>query len=160
MQNNRLHPIIFDVAMIIKDNLLFMLPEAKRKNIHISAECNGSIPVFADIEMINLVIRNLLANAIKFTPDKGEIIVTYQANSKFAIVKIKDTGVGMSEVVQQKILDKEIFTTLGTNKEKGTGLGLLFCQEFISLNGGFFGIYSEAGKGSEFTFSIPLQIKL
>ncbi len=160
MQNNRLHPVYFDVSKLIADNLLLLLPEAKRKQINLTAMSSDSIPVFADKEMINLVIRNLIANAIKFTPQEGEIKVSCQANVKFAIVKIKDTGVGVSEVVRQKILDKEIFTTLGTNKEKGTGLGLLFCQEFISLNGGFFGIYSEAGKGSEFIFSIPLQTKL
>lgn len=157
MQNTQLHPVYFDVVALIQDNVLHLLPEAKRKNIHLNTETSSSIPVFADIEMINLVIRNLIANAIKFTLPQGEINLSYQITGKFALIKIKDNGVGISKEAQDKILNKEIFTTLGTNKEKGTGLGLLFCQEFISLNGGFFGIHSQEGRGSEFIFSIPLQ---
>jgi signal transduction histidine kinase len=157
MHHNRLVPNFFCIQKTIKNNVEIFAPEAKRKNITLEAIESNLISVFADEEMIGLVIRNLIANAIKFTPPGGYISVAYQESNRFAIVKVKDNGIGMSKVTQQKILDKEIFTTLGTDKEKDTGLGLSFCQEFIALNGGSLWIDSEVGKGSEFNFNIPLD---
>ena len=114
-----------------------------------------SIKAFADKNMINTVIRNLITNAIKFT-EKGIIDIDTEQNSTHIIVKIKDSGVGIR---QDKL--KELFniasskSTAGTRGETGTGLGLILCKEFILKNNGSIDVESEEGKGSTFSFTLP-----
>jgi len=105
--------------------------------------------------MIELVIRNLLSNAIKYTPDYGKIeIYTINNESSFAL-SITDSGMGMDEDRLKILFTKNIKSTLGTNKETGTGLGLQLCKEFIELHKGELLVNSKKGVGTTFTFSIP-----
>ena len=107
------------------------------------------------IFMINTILRNLLANAIKFTPQLGKIFVSLAKNDEFYEVSIKDNGIGIAEENIHKLfrIDSK-FTTLGTEKERGTGLGLILCKEFVEKHGGRIWAKSELGKGSTFIFSL------
>jgi signal transduction histidine kinase len=111
---------------------------------------------YGDSNTVNLVIRNLLTNAIKFTNDGGEITLTAQDQGKDWLVSVSDNGIGMTHEIQSKLFDKiNPYSTRGTANEKGTGLGLLLCKEFIEKNGGRIWVESEETKGSTFWFTLP-----
>ena len=107
--------------------------------------------------MISLVVRNLVSNALKFTRAGGTVQVQTGKSGEFAWVKVKDTGVGIPEEDLGKLFRVDsYFTSRGTGKEEGTGLGLLLCKECVEKNGGNISVESEPGKGSTFSFSVPL----
>ena len=106
--------------------------------------------------MINLVLRNLLSNAVKFTPENGTIAIGVNETSSCAEVFVTDTGLGISHEAMQQISRNDYFSTNGTAKEPGTGLGLMLCKEFLLKNGSQLFIESEPGKGSRFSFSLPI----
>ena len=109
----------------------------------------------ADRNMTNAVLRNLLSNALKFTPRKGKIEVSCVETEKFLTISVKDNGLGMSESMVKKLFEKNSFTsTYGTEQEKGTGIGLVICKEFVNKNGGELWVESRIGKGSIFSFSL------
>lgn len=132
--------------------------QAERKNIQILSTITGEAIVNGDRNMINTILRNLLANAIKFTPQFGKIFVSLAKNDEFYEVSIKDNGIGIAEENIHKLfrIDSK-FTTLGTEKERGTGLGLILCKEFVEKHGGKIWTKSELGKGSTFIFSLDHQ---
>ena len=106
--------------------------------------------------MLRFIIRNLVSNAIKFTPVGKKITLTAYKNFGSIKVEIIDTGVGMSEEDLKKLFRIDVqFTTRGTMNEKGTGLGLIICKDFVEKNGGKIKVESTEGKGSCFSFTIP-----
>jgi signal transduction histidine kinase len=107
--------------------------------------------------MINLVFRNLLLNGIKFTDNGGTIKVSAVAEGDAIKVSVADNGVGIAPEIQKVLFDKTTgYSTRGTANEKGTGLGLILCKEFIERNGGKIWLESEVGKGSIFYVTIPV----
>lgn len=131
---------------------------AELKKISIRLETPSKLDVHADIDMIKTVIRNLLSNAIKFSNEETEILVTVQEQEGMAVVSVKDSGCGIDEENQKKLLHTDThFSTFGTNNEEGFGLGLLLCQDFVIKNGGRLWFTSAKGEGSTFSFSIPLK---
>lgn len=131
---------------------------AELKKISIRLETPSKLEVYADIDMIKTVIRNLLSNAIKFSNEETEILVTVQEQEGMAVVSVKDSGCGIDEENQKKLLHTDThFSTFGTNNEEGFGLGLLLCQDFVIKNGGRLWFTSAKGEGSTFSFSIPLK---
>ena len=141
-----------EVELIIKQLKLNL----ELKNISLSLEVDPSALIFADKEMMATVMRNIISNAIKFTPPEGKIFIRSEKDNRFFNIIIKDTGIGMGEELVKKIMDgKHITSSLGTSNEKGTGIGLSICREFILLNKGLFFINSEPDRGSEFKISIP-----
>lgn len=131
---------------------------AELKKISIRLETPSKLDVHADIDMIKTVIRNLLSNAIKFSNEETEILVTVQEQEDMAVVSVKDSGCGIDEENQKKLLHTDThFSTFGTNNEEGSGLGLLLCQDFVIKNGGRLWFTSAKGEGSTFSFSIPLK---
>jgi signal transduction histidine kinase len=108
--------------------------------------------------MIKTVLRNLISNAIKFTNSKGKIDLTALQNNNFIEIAVSDNGVGMSNETRKKLFDISTnITTKGTANEKGSGLGLILCKEFVEKHGGKIWIESEEGKGSDFKFTLPLN---
>ncbi|MGQ9819705.1 MAG: ATP-binding protein [Candidatus Kapaibacteriales bacterium] len=153
------NPETFNLYELIKQNINLLKLQAENKNITLTNEVNDQIEVFADMNMITTVIRNLINNAIKFTPNGGRITITAMTQNDFATVCITDTGIGMSIEDQQKLFRLDTHhTNLGTNKEKGTGLGLIICKEFVEANGGRIWVESKEGEGSRFCFTIPLRL--
>lgn len=128
------------------------------KQITIRDETADDHFVHADKNALATVLRNLVSNAIKFTPPKGSIKISTTADENFILVAIRDSGVGLSA---EKI--KTIFTlpeeksTSGTAGEKGTGLGLILCKDYVALNKGTIRVESHVGEGTVFTFSVPVS---
>ncbi|MEG1580236.1 MAG: hybrid sensor histidine kinase/response regulator [Bacteroidaceae bacterium] len=132
---------------------------AKTKGIKI-VTCLPTDPinVYADIDMIKTIVRNYLSNAIKFSNEGSRVIIKVVNEKNKAIVSVQDFGQGISEDAQSKMFQVDThFSTFGTNKEEGSGLGLLLCQDFIIKNNGNLWLESKEGVGSTFSFSIPLK---
>lgn len=111
---------------------------------------------YADSNTVNLVIRNLMTNAIKFTNDGGEVVIGAENHGEDWLITVNDNGVGMKDEVLKILFDKTApYTTRGTANEKGTGLGLILCKEFVEKNGGKIHVESKVGMGSKFSFTIP-----
>jgi signal transduction histidine kinase len=111
---------------------------------------------FADSNTVNLVIRNLMTNAIKFTNDGGDVVIGAEDRDDEWLITVRDNGVGIHDEVLKMLFDKTApYTTRGTANEKGTGLGLILCKEFVEKNGGKIFVESKVGVGSKFSFTIP-----
>lgn len=147
------------VNELIKDNIKLADLQAKEKNIHIkNAFGSEEIIISLDSDLISTVVRNLLSNAIKFSFPGGVIVVSCLCEANVIIISVRDSGIGISEEVQETLFHRHTENVIhGTNNEKGTGLGLLICQDFIKLHGGRIWVNSEPGKGSEFSFSLPIK---
>jgi signal transduction histidine kinase/ligand-binding sensor domain-containing protein len=157
MEGVQVKPSVFDIHEIVEENFRLFRPLASRKNIELVNTFDNHYQVFADKDMIKLVIRNLVNNAIKFTNAHGRVEMGAKIQATFVIAYITDTGKGIPKEDVSKILNKETFTTSGTQGERGVGLGLSLCQEFIERNAGHLYIESELGKGSKFSFTIPVS---
>ncbi|MFP4605901.1 MAG: PAS domain S-box protein, partial [Bacteroidales bacterium] len=149
---------------LIKSVVKVMEDDISKKKLDVNFSVNGDIYVFANGEAIELVLRNLLSNAIKFTPMGGSITISMsisrenESNAKFVNVFIDDTGMGIPRDKIGELFDiGTLYSTEGTNNEKGTGLGLILCKEFVEKNGGSISVESKLGAGSTFCFSLPLK---
>ncbi|TLP70680.1 PAS domain S-box protein [Maribacter sp. ACAM166] len=146
------------LSSIIQPIFELLNSSAKNKSLALNYVQSEEIEVFADLNMIKTVLRNLISNAIKFTTSKGKINVYPVQYDKFVEIAVSDNGVGMNEETQNKLFNLETNkTTLGTAKEKGSGLGLILCKEFVEKHGGKIWVESELGKGSKFKFTLPLN---
>jgi PAS domain S-box-containing protein len=132
--------------------------QAAAKDIVIFAEVPAEIRVQCDENMISTVLRNLISNAVKFTFQKGRILVRAIVDKKQVIISVTDNGIGIPEPELAKIfLIEEVFKREGTAQEKGTGLGLILCREFVERHGGEIWVESIEGQGTSFFFSLPLS---
>lgn len=150
------NPQNLEMESTLKETFLLYEHIAREKSIVIKPDIPSHIKAFADKSMIITVIRNLISNAVKFTPFGGEIVVSAQEQDHTILFCVQDNGLGISVKRIQKIfqLDYECSTT-GTNNEKGTGMGLILCKDFIETNNGKIWAESELGKGSKFYFTLP-----
>ena len=144
-----------NVSELIKEVVQLLHLQSEAKKVYIESKIDRPVYVFADKDMINLVLRNLVSNAIKFTPENGKIAIGVTNLSSFVEVYIQDSGTGISKEAMDKINSNSFYTTKGTSSESGTGLGLMLCKEFLAKNGGQMHIESEPGKGSIFSFTLP-----
>ncbi len=149
-----------DMEKIFADNLSILQIGLNDKMITVESDLNSNATVYADPNMVLTIVRNLLTNALKFT-DKGGIIKIHSTPMDGQIkFTISDNGMGISEENQKKLFQiDEKFKTSGTAGEKGTGLGLLLCKEFVKINKGEIWVESELGKGSSFSFTLPVYPK-
>jgi signal transduction histidine kinase len=144
-----------DIRSIVDENIQ-LLGSVVSKGVRLLNEVPEGTIGFADSNTINLVIRNLMTNAIKFTNDGGEVKITAREKDAEWLICVADNGVGMNDEVLKMLFDKTApYTTRGTANEKGTGLGLILCKEFIEKNGGTIWVESEEDKGSTFYFTLP-----
>ncbi|MBN2275716.1 MAG: PAS domain S-box protein [Bacteroidales bacterium] len=150
------NPKLIELSLIIDQNITNIKFRAKQKEISILTGFKGTFEAFADEDMIKLVVRNLLENAVKFTPPEGVIRIEMEKGTDEVTVHITNTGAGISSQNIQKILsDSEFYSTYGTDKQRGTGLGLKLVKSFIAQNNGSFNIKSEKDKETCFTFTLP-----
>jgi len=149
-------PETFNLKQNITASIEVLKESARKKKITISYSLPEDLTIYADSHMFNTVIRNLVSNAIKFTPKSGEIsISTVAKKDNIVEVKICDTGIGISKELINKLFQlNEKTNRKGTEGEPSTGLGLLLCKEFIEKHGGKIWVESEVGKGSVFIFTI------
>ncbi len=153
------HPKKINLHALAVENIDLLKDNAKKKNITISSQIKPKTFAFADKNMIRTVIRNLLSNAVKFTNPGGkvEISTSISADGNSVDITISDNGVGINAEDIETIfrIDVKKKKNKGTANEKGTGLGLILCKEFVEKNNGTIRVTSEPGKGSRFTFTLP-----
>jgi len=153
-------PEYIAIHEIVKDNIVLFKNNAKEKKITLIDLVDDNTPVWADGNMTDTVIRNLLSNALKYTDEGGSITLRSDIKDHKVFISIEDTGVGMSDDSKSKIFRIDtLHSTYGTMDEKGSGLGLLLCKEFVEKQGGEIVFESELNKGTTFTFSLPLEEK-
>lgn len=152
-------PEVFDVRELLESNKLLLDSQATSKQVNIELVYSGESRVRLHKQSVNTVIRNLLSNAIKFTSPDGTIRLGLRRQNSTFEIYVADNGVGMSPEVVEKLfrLDSK-HSTRGTANEKGTGLGLILCRDFIEKNGGHLRVQSAPGKGSAFTCSFPDRV--
>lgn len=158
MQTGRMefNPMFFELDELIKDTELLLSGAIEQKSITISKNLLSNETVFADKKMIATVLRNLISNAIKFTYPGGEITISVEEKQNELLVSVSDTGVGISKERIDKLFSiNESYSTTGTKNEKGTGLGLILCKDFVEKHGGKIWVESEEGNGSTFYFTKP-----
>ncbi|HAQ19634.1 MAG TPA: hypothetical protein DCR40_10450 [Prolixibacteraceae bacterium] len=140
----------------VSESLILAESAIQNKELHVSFNKQKTFYIFADRNMIDLVLRNLISNAIKFTNKKGKISITIVEQDQEILTCITDNGIGISENKLATIFDiDKPKNTLGTENEQGTGLGLILCKDFIENHGGKIWVESAPGNGSTFTFSLP-----
>jgi len=146
----------FKVSSIIMQNFELFKSNAERKNIKILVDMPKDLSVYADENVTNTVLRNLISNAIKFTPNNGTIKICCKKRNDSIEFSVEDNGIGLTELEVIAIQGKKGYPSKpGTNNEKGTGIGLSLCKEMLDKIGGRFEVESKKGKGSNFKFYLP-----
>ncbi|MEN1785624.1 MAG: ATP-binding protein [Bacteroidota bacterium] len=150
----------FKVDGLIEGNIDLFADNAFRKGVTLNYKSKQNPRVYADKDMVDFVLRNLLSNALKFTNEGDSVVVDVQKKKQFLQISVSDTGVGMSKKQLSKLLGSknEGYTTKGTQNEVGTGLGLSICKDFIEKNGGELTVTSKVDSGSIFTFTLPTSL--
>ena len=158
--------IVFEpVSSLLMNKIIEILPlaavAAEKKNIAIRYQIDNDLTVYADSNMLAAIFRNLVTNAIKFTPNGGTVTISAKSDSdEWVEISVNDTGVGMSEKTIDALFTLEINTNRkGTDGELSSGLGLLICKDFIDKHNGILSITSEVNKGSTFSFTLPVKPK-
>ena len=157
MQGIRVEPQYFALPTLVEEVIDSQLILAEKKDVTLTHRIEQPISVYADLEMVRMVIRNLISNAIKFTLRNDSITVEAQQSGSQVTVSVADTGTGISPEIMDKLFELKDHTTYGTHNEKGTGLGLILCHEFVEINGGEIWVESEKEKGSTFHFTLVTQ---
>lgn len=158
-------PVEINLTSLLKKNLNLLKGNAIRKEISLSSSFSADVYVFADEDMLNSTVQNIISNSIKFTPRGGEVkisteIIPFFSEATHVKVTIEDNGIGISRNELDKILSEEIVSTPGTEREYGTGLGLLIVKEFVEKNGGRIDVKSKLNHGTSFSFTLPVSDKV
>jgi signal transduction histidine kinase len=148
-------PVKLNLRLMAEEMATLLELEIKQKKIQLKLELDeGSLNAYGDAIMIRSTFRNLITNAIKFTPVRGIIVISVKKVNDEIVVFVADNGVGIHPGHQRKIFTLESITTLGTQQEAGTGLGLVLCKEFVEKNAGRIWFESIQGNGTKFFFSL------
>ena len=149
-------PSVVALESLVEENINLLSEIAEGKSIKIVSELSANTLTWSDSNQIDIVIRNLISNALKFTPENGMVTIAADHKKNHWEISIRDTGVGMDRLTLEKIFVKNSnITTYGTNNEKGTGLGLSLCKEMVEKNKGTIWADSILRKGSTFYFTLP-----
>ena len=155
MNKSDCHPQINNLSELLRKNIELKQVDAEQKEIKVITEIPEKLEAYFDLNMIDTVIRNILSNAIKFSEPGGKIIVLAETQKEEIIVKIADTGIGLKEEETAILFEIDKKLKRGTGGEKGTGLGLIICKEFIEKNGGRIWVTPNMPIGTVFNFTIP-----
>ncbi len=157
--NLKYSPGFFSIKELTEKLAKSMSTYLKNKSINLDLNIIGD-EIFADRQMIEVILRNLLTNAIKFSNASGSIIVSFEIANDYYLLTVKDQGIGMDQEVMSKLFTSEVVkSNTGTAGERGTGIGLSLCNEFVKEHSGSIDVKSEPGKGSEFIVKIPARKK-
>jgi signal transduction histidine kinase len=157
IQESNLKANEFSLSHLAQQTVIAMGGNAEKKNISVVNEIGDQCTAFADEGSTKIVLRNLMANAIKFTKPGGCVRLRSVANGEYVNILVEDNGVGIPEDKQKLLFGEGYFTSQGTNKEPGTGLGLMICKDLVQKNGGYLEFASKADNGSTFSFSLPVH---
>jgi PAS domain S-box-containing protein len=150
-------PQNISLSVTVQNILEILNPGAYSKNITIYYSGEDHLSVYADADMLKTILLNLISNAIKFTNSGGKITINAEEKPENVMISVSDNGIGIPPDDLIKLFNiSEVLTTKGTAGEAGTGLGLLLCKEFVEKHGGIIWVESEAGKGCDFKFTLPI----
>jgi len=151
------NPQLTGLKKLVTESTKLLFDVSRKKDISITVDIDNDQEVFADTNMFQSVIRNLVSNAIKFTPKGGKVIISADlTDNKTSVIAVKDSGIGMNSEMVSNLFRLTVNSSRpGTEGENSTGLGLLLCKEFVERHGGEIWVESEEGKGSLFCFTIP-----
>jgi len=157
-QSGKMHyqPESINLLQIINGISSLYNQNIKNKEINIKVNIKPNVNIYSDKKMTETVLRNIISNAIKFTYPKGSIILSSEKENDFVIIKVKDTGCGISEENLPKLFRLDVnLSTRGTSNESGTGLGLILCKELVEKQGGKLWVESKESEGATFYFTVP-----
>ena len=157
LEGIQINPVDFNISDSINENIHLFETKIGLKNLKVTNLAGKNITTFADKDMINLVVRNLLSNSIKFCSTGDEIIFNAETKGDRTIVSIKDNGPGISTEEGEKLFSLDHTLTTGTQGEKGNHLGLILCKDMVTQNNGKIGFESKLGQGTTFWFELPAQ---
>jgi two-component system, sensor histidine kinase and response regulator len=157
MKGSAIKPITFDIHEIASNKIKLYEKAAHLKGIELINSTEINTEVVADKDMIELVLRNLITNAIKFSNNGNKVTISSVNDNETVEICVTDNGVGMPQETLKKLFGKHVFSTRGTLDEKGTGLGLILCRDFIQINGGQIWVESQENFGSKFFFTLPVN---
>ena len=141
---------------MVSNSVRLLSSLATKKNIQLTYNVSVSAIASADKNMLDTILRNLISNAIKFTNESGSVTITVKETDNDFLFTVRDTGIGISEKDLRKLFRLDVNNIeIGLSKEKGTGLGLILCKEFIERHQGTIWVESELGQGSTFNFTLP-----
>lgn len=151
-------PIQIEIQGVVSETVQLLSSMASAKNINIGTNISNECKAFVDPMMFKTIIRNLISNAIKFTPNGGRIDLNCSCDHQLCTIQVSDTGVGIPvDRIELIFDDSKVFSTSGTNSEKGTGLGLKLVKRFVDKNGGTITVSNNQNQGTTFTISLPAQ---
>lgn len=152
-------PQLIVLETIVSDNIQLLRKRAREKKISLRSTIKPEMQIYADSNMVNSLVLNLITNAMKFTNAGGRVTISAKQNKEGMIqVSVKDNGIGMPEEISEKVFQAgEKVKRKGTDGELSTGLGLILCKEFVELNGGTIWLKSEEGAGTTFYFTLPIK---
>jgi signal transduction histidine kinase len=152
----KLQPERIDLKHMLTEEIRIIRCSAVQKQVSLVHSIPPDLNIVADVRMMKTVLRNLVNNAVKYSNPGGEVKISASAGQEYVEISVQDSGIGISRDDQRKLFRKDILhSTPGTNKERGTGLGLLLCKEFVERHGGKIRLISEPGKGSKFIITMP-----
>lgn len=155
LQGFKVDPNPISLERVFEEVMYFSSKKISNKKLRVRMDIPPEAIVFADYEMIKAVARNLLVNALKFTPENGTITISAVRDGADLLISVADTGTGISPEKGELLFKENFVTSYGLNKEKGTGLGLQICKEFIEKNNGRIWFESIIGEGTTFYFTLP-----
>lgn len=151
----KIKPIDINLKELIIEELANAHENANQKEIALEYQCIDNTDIKGEPQMVKAILRNLIGNAIKYTPSGGKVFLNTSLTKRHIRVSVEDTGIGLNPWVRKNIFKRDtFFSTSGTQNEKGTGLGLLICKEFVELHGGRISARNNTGKGSKFQFTL------
>ena len=149
-------PVKVEINKLIKNNIELVKAQLENKGLSLDFIYNEELFLYADSDMTDVIVRNLISNAVKYTK-KGGVVISLVRTDKKCIIKVKDTGIGIRKKITDSIFNiNDNAPTIGTSGEEGTGLGLIICKEFTIKNKGNITVESKIGKGSVFTLILPI----
>jgi len=152
------NPTYINLFKIVYKQFKSLQYAAEKKRISLESLIDENTTIYADENILSIILRNLILNGIKFTHDGGKIIITHKIVDENIFISVSDTGIGIPESIKHRLFDTENgYHTYGTNGEKGSGMGLLLCKELVEKSGGKIWVESIAGNGSKFTFTLPVE---
>jgi len=157
MMDSSINSVCFDIYDIVRNKVNLYEKTAAQKGIKLENKVNVNTLVLADRDMIEVVMRNLITNAIKFSKEGDVVVISSKSQEGVITTCVADNGMGIPNEAIGKLFGKHVFSTRGTLNEKGTGLGLILCRDFIQMNGGLIWVESELYKGSKFFFTLPAK---
>jgi len=154
------NPSAISIDALVKSNIKLLSEIAQNKSIQLISRLPENTMVWSDGDQIDIVIRNLISNALKFTPENGIVTIEGIEKNDYWEIAVRDTGIGIDEETKKKIFEENsAVTPYGTNNEKGTGLGLSLCKEMIEKNDGNIWVESIPGKGTSFFFTLTKAVE-